>query len=433
VRVVLNTMLTDKSTIEVIKKSRKRITILFSDIEHSTRHWERRGDVDARMLLDRHNRLLFPIIRKFNGKIIKTLGDAIMASFSKPENALRAGIAIQQQLAAERAKDKYFSLRTRIGIHTGKGIVEYDDIFGDVVNVASKVETHADANQILITHSTCARVNNDEFQLEETDKLKLTGKRKGIALSICHWQEHKNLIANIKPDSIMPLLKSQKMELITYVVMVMIAMFFVYQYYLRYLLADSGISFSWYQTTTHIPSDYPIILILQTISLAGFAYYLLRIDFISRTLLRLLSGLFGAGLALLLFATFNNYSDLPFKKRWYEPLYESTNLFVEVLKKQTPLNEKPSKKAKVISILPEGEIFIFLNSKKVKGMRWNKVRVNKNTTGWIPEKILPAFGVTEERLTITKKFTLRYYDLYGLIIAVLSFAWGFMSFSIRPS
>ena len=133
-------MLTDKSTIEAIKRSRKQVTILFSDIEHSTRHWERRGDIDARMLLDRHNRLLFPVIRKFRGKIIKTLGDAIMASFNKPENAVKAGIAIQQQLAAERARDKYFSLHTRIGIHTGKGIIEYDDVFGDVVNVAARLK-----------------------------------------------------------------------------------------------------------------------------------------------------------------------------------------------------------------------------------------------------------------------------------------------------
>ena len=132
-------MLTDKSTIEVIKKSRRRVSILFSDIEHSTRHWGRRGDVDARMLLDRHNRLLFPIVRRFKGKIIKTLGDSIMASFNKPENAVKAAIAIQQCLAKERNDDQYFSLRSRIGIHTGKCLIEYDDIFGDVVNVAAKV------------------------------------------------------------------------------------------------------------------------------------------------------------------------------------------------------------------------------------------------------------------------------------------------------
>jgi len=426
-------MLTDKSTIEVIKKSRKKITILFSDIEHSTRHWERRGDIDARMLLDRHNRLLFPIIRKFKGKIIKTLGDAIMASFNRPENALKAGIAIQQQLAAERNRDKYFSLRARIGIHTGKGIIEYDDIFGDVVNVAAKVESSAEANQILITHSTSARVSTDKFKLSESNTLNLIGKRKGVSLYSCDWENHKNLISNIKADSIMPLLKSQKMELFAYVSMSLLALFFIYQYYLRYVLADFGLSFSWFEKTTHIPSDYPVILILQTLTLVGFAYYMLRIDFISRTILRVLSGLFGSGLALLLFASFNHYTDLPFKKRWYEPLYQSNHLFVEVLKNQTQLNEKPSKKSKIISILPKGEIFIYQGSKEVNGLRWDEVKLGKDSSAWIPRKTLPAFGVAEEQLTLTRKYSFRYYDLYGAIIAVLAFIWGYMSFSIRPS
>ncbi len=427
-------MLTDKSTIEAIKKSRKQVTILFSDIEHSTRHWERRGDVDARMLLDRHNRLLFPVIRKFKGKIIKTLGDAIMASFSKPENAVLAGIAIQQQLEAERKKDKYFSLRTRIGIHTGQGIVEYDDIFGDVVNVAAKVEHSAEASQILITHSTSARISTEKFKQDElAEILNLIGKRKGITLYSCDWKNHSNLIANITPDSIMPLLKSQKLELITYVAMTLFAMFFVYQYYWRFLLADSGASFSWFQETTNIPSDYPLIIVLQTITLFGFTYYLLRIDFISRTMLRILSGFFGAGLGLLLFASFNHYNDLPFKKRWHEPLYESSHLFVEVLRDKTPLRQAPHKDAKLMSVLPAGEIFIYQQTRTVNGLRWNKVSINKNSSAWIPEKILPAFGVAEEKLTTTKKFSFRYYDLYGLIIGIISFIWGYMSFSIKPS
>jgi len=427
-------MLTDKSTIEVIKKSRKQVTILFSDIEHSTRHWERRGDVNARMLLDRHNRLLFPVIRKFNGRIIKTLGDAIMASFSKPENAVLAGIAIQQQLDAERKKDKYFSLRTRIGIHTGQGIVEYDDVFGDVVNVAAKVEHSAKASQILITHSTAARISSEKFQLQEQPNvLNLIGKRKGITLCDCNWQDHSSLITNIAPDSIMPLLKSQKLELISYVAMTLFAIFFIYQYYGRYLLADAGISFNWFQSTTNIPSDYPLIIVLQTITLIMFTYYLLRIDFISRTMLRLLSGFFAAGLGLLLFASFNHYNDLPFKKRWNEPLYESSHLFVKVLKDKTQLNEEPSKKSRIISILPADEIFIYQQSKTVNGLRWDKVKINKNSSGWIPRKILPAFGVAEEHLIITQKFSFRYYDLYGLIIGILSFIWGYMSFSIKPS
>lgn len=426
-------MLTDKSTIEVIKKSRKQITILFSDIEHSTRHWERRGDVDARLLLDRHNRLLFPVIRKFKGKIIKTLGDAIMASFDKPENAVKAGIAIQQQLSAERAKDKYFSLRTRIGIHTGKGIVEYDDIFGDVVNVAAKVESSAEANQILITHSTSARISPDMFQLDKANELNLTGKRKIISLYSCNWQVHENLISNIKADSIMPLLRSQKLELITYVVTSLMALFFVYQYYLRFLLADTGFSLNWFEGTNYIPSDYPAILILQTLTLIGFAVYLFRTDFISRTLLRVLSGVFGSALAVLIFASFNHYTDLPFKERWYEPFYESTHLFVEVLQDRTQLNTHANKKSNIISLLPKGEFFIYLNSKTENGLRWDQVKISNTKNGWIPRIIQPAFGVAEEQLTKTKKFYLKYYDLYGLIIGVIAFIWGYLSFKLHPS
>ncbi len=426
-------MLTDKSTIEAIKKSRRQITILFSDIEHSTRHWERRGDIDARMILDRHNRLLFPIIRKFRGKIVKTLGDAIMASFTKPENALRAGIAIQQRLAEERDRDKYFSLRTRIGIHTGKGIIEYDDIFGDVVNVAAKVESSAEASQILITQATVARIKADQFQLQDSSELKLTGKRKVIPLYICDWEQHNNLISGIKADSIMPLLKSQKLELLSYVAMTLFALFFMYQYYLRYLLADSGLSFSWFQETTLVPSDYPVILILQTLTLVGFSFYLLRIDFISRTMLKILSGSFGAGLAVLLFASINLYVDMPFKKRWHEPVYESNHFFVEVLVDKVQLNEKPDKKSVVINILPRGEIFVYQDSKVTNGLRWDQVKIGKNSSAWIPKKIPPAFGVAEEQLTITRKFSFRYYDLYGTIIGILAFIWGYMSFRIRPS
>lgn len=426
-------MLTDKSTIEVIKKSRQKVTILFSDIEHSTRHWERRGDIDARMLLDRHNRLLFPVIRKYKGKIIKTLGDAIMAAFNKPEDALKAGIAIQQLLAAERSKDRYFSLRTRIGIHTGTGIVEYDDIFGDVVNVAAKVESAADANQILVTQATAARIKADQYILEDFSELRLTGKRKVIPLQSCDWQQHENLISNIKPDSILPLLKRQKLELISYVTVALFALFFIYQNYLRFVMLDSGLSLNRLQNTSYIPSDYPVILIIQTLTLCIFSVYLLRTDFISRTLLRILSGIFAAGLSLLVFAGINHYVEFPFNKRWYEPVYESQHLFVEVLKERTQLNEKPDKQSIIINLLPKGEFFIYKDTKTVNGLRWDKVSLSNEKSGWIPREILPAFGVAREQLSKTHKFTFHYYDLYGLILAIIAFSWGYMSFRIRPS
>ncbi len=424
-------MLTDKSTIEVIEKSRKQVSILFSDIEHSTRHWERRGDVDARILLDRHNRLLFPVIRKFRGKIIKTLGDSIMAAFESTDNALKAGIAIQQMLARERQKDKYFSLRTRIGIHTGKCLVEMEDIFGDVVNVAAKVESAAQANEILITRATEARLK-DSYSLNEHPGLKLTGKLKQVELFRCDWENHPSLIEHIRSDAILPLLKRHKFEILSYVVISLLALFFIYHHYLRYLLADAGLGVEQLFSSSQLPSDYPLLIIIQTLTMVGFALYLLRIDFISRILLRLLNGLFAASLLILLFAAINHYFELPFSKRWSQPVYESNHLFVRILVDQTQINEQPSKRSKTLQVLPAGEIFIYLRSKTIDGLRWDEV-VYRSATGWIPRRILPAFGVAEQQLTVTHKFYFRYYDVYALVLASIAFVWGYMGYKIRPS
>ena len=89
-----------------IKSTRKQITILFTDIEDSTRYWDTRGDIDGRLMVDYHNRLIFPTIKKFKGKIVKTIGDAIMASFNRSEQAVKAAIAIQQMLQNTRRQDK---------------------------------------------------------------------------------------------------------------------------------------------------------------------------------------------------------------------------------------------------------------------------------------------------------------------------------------
>ena len=72
-----------------IKSSRKHVTILFSDIEESTTYWDKFGDIEGRLMVDRHNRILFPVIHRFKGRIIKTIGDSIMASFRKPEHAVQ--------------------------------------------------------------------------------------------------------------------------------------------------------------------------------------------------------------------------------------------------------------------------------------------------------------------------------------------------------
>ena len=79
-----------------IRKSTKPLTILLTDIEGSTEYFDERGDIEGRLMVDQHNRLLFPVITRFRGKIIKTTGDGFIASFRVPTNSVQATIGIQQ-------------------------------------------------------------------------------------------------------------------------------------------------------------------------------------------------------------------------------------------------------------------------------------------------------------------------------------------------
>ena len=142
-----DTSIIENGTSSHIRSSKKHVTILFTDIENSTKYWDQFGDVQGRLMVDRHNRLLFPVVQKFKGKIIKTIGDSIMAVFAKPEHALEAAIAMQQTMAIERQGDDTFNIRIRIGIHTGDAIVEKEDVYGDIVNVAARIEQISKGNE----------------------------------------------------------------------------------------------------------------------------------------------------------------------------------------------------------------------------------------------------------------------------------------------
>ncbi len=76
----------------VEERHRTPMTILFSDIKDSTAYFERNGDVKGLAMVERHNKLLFPCVENNHGRIIKTIGDAIMALFNDPVDAVTAAV-----------------------------------------------------------------------------------------------------------------------------------------------------------------------------------------------------------------------------------------------------------------------------------------------------------------------------------------------------
>jgi len=189
----------------------KTITIMFTDLKDSTKYFEKHGDIKGRLFIERHNNMLFPIIDDHNGDIIKTIGDSIMAKFDSPYLAVRASIKMQKLLDDynQTASDK---IRIRIGIHTGQAIVENNDIFGDAVNVAARIESDTAPCRTTISSVTLEEIKKfQEIKTRPLGKVKFKGKSDEIETFSVLWRttELENNLESYKKDVIS---KTQKIK-----------------------------------------------------------------------------------------------------------------------------------------------------------------------------------------------------------------------------
>jgi predicted ATPase/class 3 adenylate cyclase len=128
------------------------VTLMFTDVEGSTRLWETEPEHMARALR-RHDELLRTAIGQAGGYVFKTVGDAFCAAFATPQAALQAALAAQLALAAETWPTRR-PIRVRMSLHTGVCEERDNDYFGPVVNRAARLEAVAHGGQVLISGAT---------------------------------------------------------------------------------------------------------------------------------------------------------------------------------------------------------------------------------------------------------------------------------------
>src|ERR1700685_151166 len=116
-----------------MSQSRQLVSIMFTDIVNYTGLMGN-DEQKALGILKKNRELQKPIIEEFNGRYIKELGDGTMASFNTVSDSVNAAIKIQAGCKTE----KDFQLR--IGIHLGEVVFENEDVFGDGVNIASRIQ-----------------------------------------------------------------------------------------------------------------------------------------------------------------------------------------------------------------------------------------------------------------------------------------------------
>ena len=136
-----------------MSQSRQLAAIMFTDIVGYTALMGK-DEQKAFELLNKNRQIQKPIIEQYNGRWIKELGDGVMASFNTVSDAVNAAIKIQGVCNA--AKD----FQLRIGIHLGEVVFENDDVFGDGVNIASRIQAIAPPGGIFISESVHNNVSN---------------------------------------------------------------------------------------------------------------------------------------------------------------------------------------------------------------------------------------------------------------------------------
>jgi class 3 adenylate cyclase len=125
-----------------------QVALLFSDLQSSTALYERVGDAAAFNMVRDHFALLASIVRDHDGAVVKTIGDAVMASFGDPAHAVKAALAMQAAIAVH-------ELVLKIGIHVGPSVVvtlnDRLDYFGSTVNMAARLQGQSEGGDIVLS------------------------------------------------------------------------------------------------------------------------------------------------------------------------------------------------------------------------------------------------------------------------------------------
>src|SRR6516164_913123 len=122
-------------------QSRQLAAIMFTDIVGYTALMGA-NEKNAFNLLQKNRDIQKPIIEKYRGQLVKELGDGMLASFPSVSEAVSAAIDIQNKSAEEKA------FEFRIGIYLGEVVFENNDVFGDGVNIASRIQALAEPGKI---------------------------------------------------------------------------------------------------------------------------------------------------------------------------------------------------------------------------------------------------------------------------------------------
>ena len=168
--------------------------VMFADVSGSTRLYELAGDAAALAAIRQCIRIMASCAGAWQGRVIKTIGDEVLAIFPSAENAMLAAVDMQL-CVAEMAPVSGMSLSLHIGFHHGPILLEASgDVFGDAVNLAARLRSLASRGQILTSRETVEQL---PVSLQQRTRslylMKVRGRDQPVELFEGIWQEGTDL------------------------------------------------------------------------------------------------------------------------------------------------------------------------------------------------------------------------------------------------
>ncbi len=166
------------------------VAILFADVVGSTQLYEQLGDARAREMVARCLEIMREATEGLSGRVIKTMGDGVMATFPSADDAMSAAKQMQEAISGDsslRHADGHVAIR--IGCHFGPVVQENRDIFGSAVHTANRMTSQAKAQQIITTKATVDQLLGEwSNMVRQIDVAMVRGKSDEVALYEVLWQ-----------------------------------------------------------------------------------------------------------------------------------------------------------------------------------------------------------------------------------------------------
>lgn len=190
------------------------LAIVFADIAGSTRLYETLGDARARDAIAGGLAVLARVTQRMGGRVVKTIGDELMATFDTATQAVAAAIGMQDAIL-ELPPTGGRRMAIRVGLHFGPVLTVDDDVFGDAVNVAARMAAQAKAGEILTTGPTVALLDaRARRDCRQIGWVEVKGKAEPIEICEVMWRAEEATTMRIAPSATAPTMRSAGIRLL---------------------------------------------------------------------------------------------------------------------------------------------------------------------------------------------------------------------------